>query len=92
LIHGSRGKVSNRKIRDDVKLRALSLVHEFYYDFGSTFAAEKLSEKHAFHISSGTLRQWMISDGIWKPKSKKKQNNHPTRERRPRMHRYLHIF
>jgi len=49
LIHGSRGKVSNRKIRDDIKLRALSIVRELYYDFGPTFAAEKLSEQHALH-------------------------------------------
>jgi transposase len=84
LIHGNRGKVSNRKIRDDIKHRALALVRKNYYDFGPTFAAEKLLEKHDISVSSETLRQWMISDGIWKPKSKKKQNNHPTRERRPR--------
>ena len=65
LIHGNRGKESNRKIRDEVKLRALSLVREFYYDFGPTFAAEKLLEMHSINISSETLRQWMISDGIW---------------------------
>ena len=33
LTHGNHGKVSNRKIRDDVRLRVLSLVREFYYDF-----------------------------------------------------------
>jgi len=91
LIHGNRGQVSNRKIRDDIKLRALALVHEHYHDFGPTFAAEKLLEKHDIDISSETLRQWMISDGIWKTKSKKKQNNHPTRERRPRMGELVQI-
>ena len=91
LIHGNRGKVSNRKIRDEVKLRALSLVREFYYDFGPTFAAEKLLEKHSINISSETLRQWMISDGIWKPKGKKKEQNHPMRERRPRMGELVQI-
>jgi len=89
LIHGNRGKVSNRKIRDEVKLRALSLVCEFYYDFGPTFAAEKLLETHSINISSETLRQWMISDGIWKPK--KQQHNHPTRERHPRMGELVQI-
>ena len=91
LIHGNRGKVSNRKIRDEVKLRALSFVREFYYDFGPTFAAEKLLEKHSINISSETLRQWMISDGIWKPKGKKKEQNHPMRERRPRMGELVQI-
>jgi len=91
LIHGNRGKVSNRKIRDDIKHRALALVRKKYYDFGPTFAAEKLLEKHDISVSSETLRQWMISDGIWKPKNKKKQTNHPTRERRPRMGELVQI-
>jgi len=91
LIHGSRGKVSNRKTEDEIKHRALALIRKNYYDFGPTFAAEKLLEKHEISISSETLRQWMISDGIWKPKSKKKQNNHPTRERRPRMGELVQI-
>jgi len=85
LIHGNRGKVSNRKIRDDIKLRALGLVRKHYHDFGPTFAAEKLLEKHEISISSETLRQWMISDGVWKTK------NHPTRERRPRMGELVQI-
>ena len=91
LIHGNRGKVSNRKVRDDIKHRALALVRKKYYDFGPTFAAEKLLEKHDISVSSETLRQWMISDGIWKPKNKKKQTNHPTRERRPRMGELVQI-
>jgi len=91
LIHGNRGKVSNRKIRDEVKIRTLSFVREFYYDFGPTFAAEKLLEKHSINISSETLRQWMISDGIWKSKCKKKEQNHPMRERCPRMGELVQI-
>jgi len=85
LIHGNRGKVSNRKIRGEIRFRTLSLVREFYHDFGPTFAVEKLVEHHGIHISSETLRQWMISDGIWQAKGKKKAQNHPMRERRPRM-------
>jgi len=73
------------------KHRALALIRKNYYDFDPTFAAEKLLEKHEISISSETLRQWMISDGIWKPKSKKKQRNHPTRERRPRMGELVQI-
>jgi len=91
LIHGNRGKVSNRKIRDEIKLRSLALVRSHYHDFGPTFAAEKLLEKHEINVSSETLRQWMISDGIWKPKNKKVQRNHPTRERRPRMGELIQI-
>ena len=65
MIHGNRGKVSNRKIWDENRFRALSLVLEFYHDFAPAFAAEKLAEHHGIYISSETLRQWMVSDGIW---------------------------
>ena len=91
LIHGNRGKVSNRKIRDEIKYRSLALVRDNYHDFGPTFAAEKLLENHAINISSETLRQWMISDGIWQPKNKKKEQSHPMRERRPRMGELVQI-
>lgn len=33
----------------------------------------------------------MISDGIWKPKGKKKERNNPMRERRPRMGELVQI-
>ena len=65
LIHGSRGKVSNRKIRDELKQQILSLVRKHYPDFGPSFAAEKLAENHDLTVSSETLRRWMIADGLW---------------------------
>ncbi|MDQ6980761.1 MAG: ISNCY family transposase [Ghiorsea sp.] len=91
LIHGNRGTVSNRKIRDEIKLRCLALVRSHYHDFGPTFAAEKLLEKHQISISSETLRQWMISGGIWKAKCKKEKRHHPVRERRPRMGELIQV-
>jgi len=83
LIHGNRGKASNRKIREEVKQQALALVRQHYPDFGPTFASEKLSEEHSISVSSETLRQWMIADGLWTPKRKKQPAAHPMRERRP---------
>jgi len=83
LIHGNRGKESNRKIRDKVRQQAMALVRQHYPDFGPTFAAEKLSEKHNISVSSETLRQWMISDGLWQSKRKRQPASHPMRERRP---------
>ncbi|MDX8382559.1 MAG: hypothetical protein R8M45_00665 [Ghiorsea sp.] len=94
LIHGNRGyrgKLSNRKIQDEIKLRCLALVRRHYHNFGPTFAAEKLLEKHQISISSEALRQWMISDGIWKAKCKKEKRKHPVRERRPRMGKLIQV-
>lgn len=83
LVHGNRGRVSNRKLRDDIKQQALALVKQHYPDFGPTFAAEKLSENHNITVSIETLRQWMIEVDLWSPKCKRHQRNHPMRERRP---------
>ncbi len=91
LIHGNRGKVSNRKIRDELKQQILSLVRKHYPDFGPTFAAEKLAGNHAITVSSETLRQWMIADGLWQPKRKKQPVSHPMRERRPRVGELVQI-
>lgn len=91
LIHGNRGKVSNRKIREETKQQAIALVRQHYPDFGPTFAAEKLTEQHDITVSSETLRQWMISDGLWQSKRKKKPASHPMRERRPRVGELVQI-
>ncbi len=91
LIHGNRGRTSNRKIREDTRDRAITLIRKHYLDFGPTFASEKLSEKHSLTVSVETLRQWMIGAGLWTPKSKKQKRNHPMRERRPRIGELVQI-
>jgi len=83
LIHGNRGRESNRKIREEIRQSAVALVRERYRDFGPTFAHEKLTEDDGFSLSVETLRQWMISDVLWHPKSKKHKREHQIRERRP---------
>jgi len=91
LIHGGRGKASNRKIRADVQKRAMAIVRQQYPDFGATFAHEKLTEEHGFPFSVETLRQWMISDGLWSPKSKKRKQIHQMREPRPQIGEMVQI-
>jgi len=90
-VHGNRGKVSHRKISDDVKSQAMDLVRQSYADFDPTFAAEKLNEQHGVKVSSETLRQWMIKEGLWSAKCKKHKPNHPMRERRPRIGELVQI-
>lgn len=91
LIHGNRGRESNRKIRDGIRQSALRLVRERYRDFGPTFAREKLVEEHGFAMSVETLRQWMIADGLWHPKQKKQQRAFHMRPRRPRTGELIQI-
>jgi transposase len=78
-----RGRPSNRRIPLEVLSRALTLVVEHYHDFGPTFAAEKLRERHNLAIDHETLRRAMIAEGLWKPKRRPRRAVHPPRERRP---------
>ena len=53
-----------------------------YRDFGPTLAAEYLGEQHKIAVGKETLRQWMIEDGIWKPKPAEVDSVHVWRPRR----------
>lgn len=82
LVSRKRGKPSNNHLCPKLKEMALGLIREHYWDFGPTFACEKLKEKHQLKVSRETLRHWMIGAEIWSPKRRKKLNIHHTRERR----------
>lgn len=71
IVHKSRGKPSNRKIAEETKDKVLRLYREKYHDFGPTLASEKL-EEDGIRISEETLRNWLIKEGVWKSKRKKK--------------------
>jgi len=82
MIHGNRGRMSNRKIPDQEITRVIRIVKEKYWDFGPTLAWEKLTQSHHLSFSVETLRKVMIRDGIWKPKRQRRPRIHQMRERR----------
>ncbi|MDD1780681.1 ISNCY family transposase [Enterovibrio sp. ZSDZ35] len=82
LAHGNRGKPSSNRIDDNVRVRALSLIRRLYPDFGPSLAHEKLLEKHQLSVSLETLRQWMISDGLWVPHAQRQPRVYQPRQRR----------
>ena len=57
LVHGLRGKLSNRRLDEQELQRAVDLVAAHYADFGPTLAAEKLAERHDLQVSRERLRQ-----------------------------------
>lgn len=65
LSSGARGKPSNRSIPQEVKNLALRLLRTHYADFGPTFAAQKLREKHGLSFAPMTVRRWMKEDALW---------------------------
>ena len=71
IIHGLRGRPSNRRLPEEVRERVLAFYQERYPDFGPTLATEKLFECDGITISDETLRMWLIEAGIWKKRRKR---------------------
>ncbi|MBN2255279.1 MAG: ISNCY family transposase, partial [Deltaproteobacteria bacterium] len=72
VIHQLRGRVSNRKIADEIRQTVIDKYSREYAGFGPTLAMEKLMERDGIKISDETLRKWLIVKGIPYPKRKKR--------------------
>lgn len=72
IVHGLRGKVSLRKLPEVLRHKVLRLYQKDYGDFGPTLACEKLWERNRIRISDETLRQWLVQEGIWEVKNRKR--------------------
>jgi hypothetical protein len=82
LVSRKRGRISNRRIHPSVQMTAVALVREHYADFGPTFAAEKLAERHGLVIGRETLRKWMMAAGLWLDRKQRLKPVHQPRNRR----------
>ena len=83
VVHRLRGRASNRKLPAQTQKQALAILREpDWHDFGPTFASEQLAKRHQIAVSDETLRQWMISAGLWKPGGRRVTEVHPWRPRR----------
>lgn len=86
IVHLSRGKGSNRSLKQAVVDKIVTLLVTVYIGFGPTLAAEKLWERDEIKVSDETLRSIMVKNNLWKPKARKKNKQH--REWRPRKDNY----
>lgn len=84
LGHKSRGKKSKNAFSKDLEEKVVMLLMRRYYDFGPTFAAEKISEDLGRKISKEKIRQLQIKEGLRKVKKTKEKKYHPRRTRRSR--------
>src|SRR5215471_15005775 len=75
LKHRTAGRSSNRAKPEKLRRQVLRLVRE-----SPTLAAEHLAGGDGLEISSGTLRRWMLSAGLWSRERKRG----PYRQRRKR--------
>jgi hypothetical protein len=83
VVHGLRGRSSNRQIDAQTQARAIVLLKQpEWHDFGPTFASEQLAKRHDIHVSKETVRGWMVAAGLWKAQSRKLGEAHFWRPRR----------
>jgi hypothetical protein len=81
VIHGLRGRPSNRKFAVSLQRKVLARVGQCYADFGPTLAAEHLAQE-GFALSRETLRKWMTQAAFWRPRCQRVKKIHVWRERR----------
>lgn len=79
LVHGLRGKASNRAFKASVREAVLKLYRRKYDDFGPTLACEHL-EKDGHPVGVKTLWRWLLKEGLWARRRRRK----PHRSRRER--------
>jgi hypothetical protein len=78
LVHGPRGRPSNRKLAARFEQKILKRLHQRYADFGPTLAAEHLA-KEGLPVSRETLRKWMTKAALWRPRSQRVKTVHMAR-------------
>jgi transposase len=81
LVHGLRGRPSNRRLAAKFEQKILARLRQRYADFGPTLAAEHLAQE-GFAVSRETLRKWMTKAALWRPRSQRVKAVHVWRERR----------
>jgi hypothetical protein len=85
VVHGLRGKSSNRRIEESIQQEAVKILSApVYQGFGPTLAAEYLGKKHRIEASKETVRQWMIHSNLWRAKKERVRQVHVWRPRRSR--------
>jgi transposase len=86
VLHGLRGKPSNRRIEEGVEQQAVTVLSmPVYAGFGPTLAAEYLEKKHGIKASKETVRKWMIGGKLWRAQKEKVKQVHVWRPRRSRL-------
>lgn len=87
LKHGNAGRESNRGKPKKLRRRVLSLIRKKYSGteaerFGPTLASEHLAEEDGIELDHETLRRWMLEEGLWSRRRKRKKACQ-RRERKP---------
>ncbi len=83
VVHGLRGRPSNRKLSPVLREKAVRILsQEVYRGFGPTLASEYLLKKHRLRMGRECLRQVMMATGLWRGRRQKIEAVHVWRPRR----------
>jgi transposase InsO family protein len=84
VLHGLRGRSSNRKTSVEVEQRAIAELRDNgqCHDFGPSYATEHVRKTLEIQVSKDTVRKWMITAGLWQSRKRKVEDVHPWRPRR----------
>jgi hypothetical protein len=83
VIHGLRGRKSNRQRAEDTRQEAIRILsQDVYKGFGPTLAAEYLASKHDLQIGRESLRQLMMAAGLWRGRKQRVETVHEWRPQR----------
>ena len=80
LVHRLRGRLSNRRMSEELRQRIVKRHQERYADFGPTLACEKLAEE-ALLVSPDTLVALLKERGLW-VRQRRRGKHRKRRERR----------
>lgn len=80
LTHRLRGRLSNRRLGEELRVRVIRLHQEKYADFGPTFACQKLAEE-GLTLSPNTLTVLLKERGLWE-RRRRRGKHRKRRERR----------
>jgi hypothetical protein len=83
VVHGLRGRPSNRRIAEKIQQKALKVLGQpEWHDFGPRFASQQLAKWHRIQVSKETVRTWMMAAGLWRNRPRKVGEVHCWRPRR----------
>src|SRR5258706_3261718 len=79
IVHGLRGRPSNRRTREEFREEVLAEYREQFADFGPTLASEKLAGLE-LEVKRETLRRWLLDGGLWQ--ARRQRDVHRSRRER----------
>lgn len=83
VVHGNRGRKSEKRLPDDLKRDVLGLMESRYFDFNMTHALEVLKKDHGLVVGYSTFRKWCSQKHLVKRRKRRRGKIRMKRTRMP---------